>query len=118
MTIAEKLESKTNDVAATFARNTGIRGLEFHFETKNGRNGPYYFYAAAVPSTMIGILANNFHNVTIVIQAHVIGESAVILRANFQYEHFDGGSNGVSVMEANSTEETGKMFETMFSLEA
>lgn len=97
----EKLKSKKDEIVAIFEDNTGIRGLEFKLmEGRRWNNQPCFSYEANVPENRLGILANNFHDVRVVIDI-TNTETEIFLKASFQYSH-DIGSNGIDILNADT----------------
>jgi len=111
MTLAKKLASMMNSVVEEFEKKTLISGLKFEFETVARRNRrTLYYYTAKVPGWALGILGNNFKDVQVVIRIYPHeSEEMVVFDADFNYNHYDGGSNGVSVMNADGKERFGLM---------
>ncbi len=94
--IADRIANRMGDAVAEFERNTGIYGLKFQMDAST------HYYVARVPEEMVGVLKNNFKEVKIFIRTFVIEDGAkLLIYADFRYIHRDGGSNGVSVMDAD-----------------
>lgn len=98
-------ESKMAEVINGFETKSEIRGLAFEMiETQNRRGGNYYKLVANVPSLAFGIMGNNLKEVHIIISLQKTNDEDIYYEAEFQYEHKDGGRNGMNVMSPDGSE--------------
>lgn len=94
----ELFESKVNEIVEEFEVKSGITGLSFKFEEVENRKEKHYRLVADVPTSALGIMSNNMKNVKIVIRLKKIQDDEIYYEAGFEYEHKDGGYNGMNVM--------------------
>ena len=106
MTMRELVLSKLDTIALEVERRSGIGGLTYQFvERQQGKNKEWCYYLLAyVPATMLGVMANNLKAVEIEIVITPIEDGKLFYTAKFQYQHKDGGSNGMSVMTEDGRE--------------
>ena len=100
----ELFESKVTEIIKEFEVKSGIEGLNFEFEEKENRKEKYYQLVANVPTSALGIMANNLKNVQIVISLRKTQDGEMYYDAGFRYEHKDGGRNGMDVMTIDGLE--------------
>ena len=97
--VRELFESKVAEVIRDFEVKSGINGLAFEFEEKeNYRKEKHYELIAKVPTSALGIMSNNMRNVQIIISFRKTQDGEIYYDAKFEYEHKDGGRNGMDVM--------------------
>ena len=101
----ELFESKVVEVVEEFEVKSGIKGLVFELEERRGYRGEnHYELVANVPTSMLGIMSNNMRNVQIIISLRKTQDDEIYYDAKFEYEHKDGGYNGMNVMTADGTQ--------------
>ena len=101
----ELLESRVSEVVRDFEVKSGIKGLVFEFEERRGYRGEnYYELVADVPNSALGIMGNNMRNVQIIISLKKTQDDEIYYDAKFEYEHKDGGYNGMNVMTVDGTQ--------------
>ena len=92
-------ESKVTEIIKDFEVKSGISGLAFEFKEKeNYRKEKHYELVADVPTSALGIMSNNMRNVQIIISLRKTQDDEIYYDARFEYEHKDGGYNGMNVM--------------------
>ena len=94
----ELFESKVVEVVEEFEVKSGIKGLNFEFQEKENRKEKHYELVADVPTSALGIMSNNMRNVQIIISLRKTQDDEIYYDARFEYEHKDGGYNGMNVM--------------------
>ena len=101
------VNQKKAQIIEQFETQSGITGLEFTLvEQKDYRRNSYYLLVAQVPTSFLGIMGNNIKELSVEVQL-VESErtpDSLFFLAKFQYEHKDGGSNGMNVMNQNGKE--------------
>lgn len=101
----ELFESKVTEIIKEFEVKSGIKGLNFEFNEREGYRGEkYYELIANVPTSALGIMANNLKNVQIIISLRKTQDGEMYYDAGFRYEHKDGGRNGMDVMTIDGSQ--------------
>ena len=90
------------------AEQTGIHNISLPTPTVRGREReePYLEYIQAFPESSMGLLANNFHNLTLEIRGRIFRQNDRFIWFNcgWQYQHKTGGSNGISLANAEGND--------------
>jgi len=103
--VKELFESRATEVIKDFEVKSGINGLAFELKEKeNYRKEKYYELIANVPSLALGIMSNNMRNVQIIISLQKTPDGEIYYDAKFEYEHKDGGYNGMNVMTIDGSQ--------------
>jgi hypothetical protein len=95
----ELIASIQGTIISSLEKETGI-ALPFEIKVStNYRKEEIFSLEAEIPQEQLGLLANNFVNAKAVISLE-IAEGTVYYRAGFRYEHKDGGSNGINIVNS------------------
>lgn len=105
MTIKDVLTpERVLKIISDFKSKTGFN-IVFNIDTINEKHNYAYLKSEKFAQKDLGVLANNFKNVVILISIQYNENNNMLYYyANFRYDHIIGGSNGTGVLDLQGKE--------------